>query len=428
MKDVFKQLIVDSQQRVYGPIVERDYEIPTETKKIVSLIGVRRSGKTWLLYNLIKKLREKVAVENIVYINFEDDRLYPITLSNLDVLVQAYYELYPKKRDEKVYFFLDEVQTIEGWEKFVRRLYDTLDIQLFVTGSSSKLLAGEIATALRGRTIMYEIFPFSFKEYLRYRKIDIDFYASESLSYIKNAFGTYLVEGGFAEVFDETPDIKRRILKDYLDLIVYRDIVDRYRIKNHALLKHLIKYLFVNMGTLVSFTKLYNDYKSMGYRVSKETLLEYVGYLQEAYAIFTVPIFRNSVKEEQRNPKKVYAVDNGFKLLFDASLSPDYSKLYENLAFLHLRRQTPEVYYFKGKQEVDLYASVGKEVLVNVSFQIDRPQTLQREVDALMEGMAWFGLKHSWLITADKEEIIEKEGCVIQVKPMWKWLLSGEEI
>jgi predicted AAA+ superfamily ATPase len=265
--------------------------------------------------------------------------------------VQAYFELYPQKRDEKVYFFLDEVQTIEGWEKFVRRLYDTLNIQLFVTGSSSKLLAGEIATALRGRTIMYEIFPFSFKEYLRYRKIDVDFYASESLSYIKNAFEIYLVEGGFAEIFDETPDIKRRILKDYLDLIVYRDIVDRYRIKNHALLKHLIKYLFVNMGTLVSFSKLYNDYKSMGYRVSKETLLEYVGYLQEAYAIFTVPIFRNSVKEEQRNPKKVYAVDNGFKLLFDASLSPDYSKLYENLAFLHLRRKTPEVYYFKGKQE-----------------------------------------------------------------------------
>ena len=219
MKEIFKQLIVDSQRRSYGPIIERDYEIPTETKKIVSLIGVRRSGKTWLLYRLIEKLRKNVAAENIVYINFEDDRLYPITLGDLDALVQAYFELYPQKRDEKVYFFLDEVQTIEGWEKFVRRLYDTLNIQLFVTGSSSKLLAGEIATALRGRTIMYEIFPFSFKEYLRYRKIDVDFYASESLSYIKNAFEIYLVEGGFAEIFDETPDIKRRILKDYLDLL-----------------------------------------------------------------------------------------------------------------------------------------------------------------------------------------------------------------
>jgi len=426
LRDIFKQLIVDSQKTAFGSIVERDYDIPTETKKIVSLIGVRRCGKTWLLYSVIEKLRKKVAAENIVYINFEDDRLYPITLGDLDALVQAYYELYPQKRDEKVYFFLDEVQTIEGWEKFVRRLYDTLNVQLFVTGSSSKLLAGEIATALRGRTIMYEIFPFSFKEYLRYRRIDVDFYGSESLSYVKNAFEVYLVEGGFAEIFDETDDIKRRILKDYLDLIVYRDIVDRYRIKNHALLKHLIKYLFVNMGTLVSFSKLYNDYKSMGYRASKETLLEYVGFLQEAYAVFTVPIFRNSVKEEQRNPKKIYAVDNGFRLLFDASLSPDYSKLYENLAFLHLRRQTPEVYYFKGKHEVDLYARVGKEVLVNVSYRIDRPETLQREVDALMEGMAWFGLKRSLLITADREETIERDGRVIEVKPMWKWLLSGE--
>jgi len=426
LKEIFKQLIVDSQRRRYGPVVPRDYEIPTETKKIVSLIGVRRSGKTWLLYHLIETLRERVAAENIVYINFEDDRLYPIALKDLDALVQAYYELYPQKREEKVYFFLDEVQTIEGWEKFVRRLYDTLKIQLFVTGSSSKLLAGEIATALRGRTVTYEVFPFSFREYLRYRDIEVDFYSSTSRSYIQNAFGVYLVEGGFAEIFDETPDIKRRILKDYLDLIVYRDIVDRYRIKNHALLKHLIKYLFVNMGTLVSFSKLYNDYKSMGYRVSKETLLEYVGYLQEAYAIFTVPIFRNSVKEEQRNPKKVYAVDNGFRTLFDASLSPDFSKLYENLAFLHLRRKSPEVYYFKGKQEVDLYANADGKRLVNVSYRIDDPETLRREVEALTEGMAWFGLKRSLLVTVEREEIIEKEGRVIEVKPMWKWLLEGE--
>jgi predicted AAA+ superfamily ATPase len=426
LKEIFKQLIVDSQRRRYGPVVPRDYEIPTETKKIVSLIGVRRSGKTWLLYHLIETLRERVAAENIVYINFEDDRLYPIALNDLDALVQAYYELYPQKREEKVYFFLDEMQTIEGWEKFVRRLYDTLNIQLFVTGSSSKLLAGEIATALRGRTVTYEGFPFSFREYLRYRDIEVDFYSSTSRSYIQNAFGVYLVEGGFAEIFDEAPDIKRRILKDYLDLIVYRDIVDRYRIKNHALLKHLIKYLFVNMGTLVSFSKLYNDYKSMGYRVSKETLLEYVGYLQEAYAIFTVPIFRNSVKEEQRNPKKVYAVDNGFRTLFDASLSPDFSKLYENLAFLHLRRKSPEVYYFKGKQEVDLYANTDGKTLVNVSYRIDDPETLRREVEALTEGMVWCGLKRSLLVTAEREETIEKEGRVIEVKPMWKWLLEGE--
>ena len=425
MKEIFKQLIVDSQQREFGDIVQRDYQIPLDTKKIVSLIGIRRSGKTWLLYDLITKLRKRVSPQNIVYINFEDDRLYPISLKDLDALVQAYYELYPDKRDEKVYFFLDEIQTITGWERFVRRLYDTLNIQLFITGSSSKLLAGEIATALRGRTITYEIFPFSFAEYLRYRNIEVNLYSSKSQSYIKNAFATYLVEGGFAEIFDEPPDLKRRILQDYLDLIIYRDIVERYRIKNHMLLKHLIKYLFVNIGTLVSITKLYNDYKSMGYRVSKETLLEYVGYLEEAYAIFSVPIFRNSVKEEQRHPKKIYAIDNGFKSLFDAFLSKDYSKLYENLAFLHLRRQTSQIYYFKGKQEVDLYASLQQKILLNVSYQIDDPRTLQREIETLLEGMEWFGLDRSYLITADEEKIIEKDGQTIEIKPMWKWLLEG---
>ena len=424
MREVFKKLIVDSQERSYSGLSEREYEIPVDTNKIVSLIGVRRSGKTYMLYTLIEELRKDIPKENIVYINFEDDRLFPIELKDMDSLIEGYYELYPEKREQKVYFFLDEVQNIEGWELFVRRVYDTLNIQLFITGSSSKLLSSEIATSLRGRTIVYEIFPFSFREYLRYREIEINLYSSSSTSYIQNAFNTYLVDGGFAETFGQTEDVKKRILKDYLDLIVYKDIIERYAIKNHALLKHLIKYFFVNMGTLISFTKLYNEYKSLGYKLSKDTLYEYVSYLQEAYTIFTTPIYRNSVKEEQRHPKKLYAIDNGFKKLFDASLSKDYSKLYENMAFLHLRRKTSEVYYFKEKQEVDIYVNIEGGMLVNVSYDIKDNETLQREITALTEGMKYFKLKKSYLITKEKEETIAVEGGEIMVIPMWKWLLQ----
>jgi len=424
MREVFKKLIVDSQERSYGGLSEREYEIPVDTNKIVSLIGVRRSGKTYMLYSLIEELRKDIPKENIVYINFEDDRLFPIELKDMDSLIEGYYELYPEKREQKVYFFLDEVQNIDGWELFVRRVYDTLNIQLFITGSSSKLLSSEIATSLRGRTIVYEIFPFSFKEYLRYREIEINLYSSSSTSYIQNAFNTYLEDGGFAETFGQTEDVKKRILKDYLDLIVYKDIIERYAIKNHALLKHLIKYFFVNMGTLISFTKLYNEYKSLGYKLSKDTLYEYVSYLQEAYTIFTTPIYRNSVKEEQRHPKKLYAIDNGFKKLFDASLSKDYSKLYENMAFLHLRRATSEVYYFKEKQEVDIYVNIEGGMLVNVSYDIKDNETLQREITALTEGMKYFKLKKSYLITKEKEKTIAVEGGEIMVIPMWKWLLQ----
>lgn len=425
MKETFKKLIINFQERPLKGIVPRDYTIPTDTKKIVSLIGVRRSGKTYILFYLIEQLRQKIDGKNIIYINFEDDRLFPMGLKDLDGLLEGYYELYPQKREEKVYLFLDEVQNIEGWEKYVRRIDDTENLQIFITGSSSKLLSSEIATSLRGRTITYEVFPFSFKEYLRYKNIEINLYSSKSVSYIKNAFNSYLVDGGFAETFDETPDVQKRILKDYLDLIVYKDVVERHNIKNQALLKHLIKYMFVNMGTLISLNKLYNEYKSQGYKVSKDALYDYIAYLQEAYTLFTTPIYRNSVREEQRNPKKLYAIDNGFKKLFSISLSDDYSKLCENMAFLHLRRMSDEVYYFKQKQEVDLYAKVEQEYLVNVSYQIEDEKTLKREVNALVEGMDYFKLDRASLITADREEKIEVEDRVIEVIPMWKWLLRG---
>ncbi len=424
MKEIFKKIIIDSQERNYNNIVQRDYQIPLATKKIVSLIGVRRSGKTYLLYETIQKLREDTDRENIIYINFEDDRLFPIVLEDLDQLIEAYYELYPAKRDEKVYFFLDEIQNIPNWELFVRRIHDTLNIALYITGSSSKLLSSEIATSLRGRTIVYEIFPFSFKEYLHYKDIEINLYSSKSISFIQNAFNSYLVNGGFAETFDETEDIQKRILKDYMDLIIYKDVIERYSIKNHVLLKHLIKYMFVNMGTLISVTKLYNEYKSLGFKLSKDTLFEYISHLQEAYALFMPPIFRNSVKEEQRNPKKLYVIDNGFRKLFDASLSSDYSKLYENIAFLHIRRKTQEVYYFKETKEVDIYANLDGKLLANVSYDIDNPQTFKREIEALVEGMEYFKINKSYLITASRDETVKLGNKKIIIIPMWKWLLS----
>ncbi|CAA6819476.1 MAG: Predicted ATPase [uncultured Sulfurovum sp.] len=423
MKEVFKKLIINFQERTFGRIVSRDYEIPITTKKIVSLIGVRRSGKTYILYSLIEQLRKSIDPKNIVYINFEDDRLFPLKLENLDDLMEGYYELYPEKREEKVYLFLDEVQNVQGWEKYIRRIDDTLNLQLYITGSSSKLLSSEIATSLRGRTITYEVFPFSFKEYLRHKEIEVNLYSSKSVSFVKNAFNSYLVDGGFAETFDETPDVQKRILKDYLDLIIYKDVVERYTIKNQSLLKHLIKYMFVNMGTLISVNKLYNDYKSQGYKVGKDTLYDYMSYLQEAYALFTTPIYRNSVREEQRNPKKLYAIDNGFKKLFSISLSDDYSKLYENLAFLHLRRESSEVYYFKEKQEVDLYVHTDKEYLVNVSYAIEDEKTLTREINALREGMKYFKLSKAYLVTAERDEVVEVDEGSIEVIPMWKWLL-----
>ena len=430
MKIIFQRIITDFIERDLKSIFSREkYRIPTESKKIVSLVGVRRSGKTYILFDTINRLRERIDRENVIYINFEDDRLFPLELSGLDDLLEGYYEMYPSRRDEKVYLFLDEVQVVENWEKYVRRIYDSLNVQLFITGSSSKLLSTEIATSLRGRTITYEVFPFSFKEFLAYKQIPVNLHSSKSLSHIRNQLQIYLTDGGFPETIGEENEIKRKILSDYLELIVYKDIVERYAISNHSFLKHLTKYCFTNIATLISMTKLYNDFKSQGFKISKDTVFNYFAYLEDAYALFLTPIYRNSVREEQRNPKKVYAVDAGFKKLYDYAISQDMSKLYENSVFLALRRKTKEIYYFKERQEVDFYAKIeGRPLLINVSVEIGDAQTKEREIGGLLEAMAYFKMDESYLITQDKkgEEVIE--GKRIMILPLYEWLLKIEEI
>jgi len=425
MKALFQRLITDFHESKPKVVVERDYKIPLDSQRIVSLVGVCRCGKTHLCYGLIHELRKTVDPLNLIYLNFEDDRLFDITLPDLDDLLEGYYSMYPNKRDELVYLFLDEVQNIPNWERYIRRIHDTSNVRIFVTGSSSRLLSKEIATSLRGRTLSYEIFPFSFVEYLRFHQIDINLNSSKSRSYIEHAFAKYLTQGGFAETFEQDPDIQQRICRDYMDLIIYRDLIERYDIKNTHLLRHLIKYSMSNIGTLVSINKLYNEYKGLGHKISKDTLYQYFSYLEDAYALFSVPIFRNSVQEEQRNPRKAYAIDNGFKTLLNTSLSSDLSKLYENLVFLQLRRNNKEVYYYKGVQEVDFYVPGAQARLVNVSVDIEGKKTFDREVNGLLEGMKYMKLDCAELVTQHRDEEIEIEGKRIDVVPLWRWLITN---
>ncbi len=250
-------------------------------------------------------------------------------------------------------------------------------------------------------------------------------HSSKSLSFIQNALNSYLKDGGFAETINEDKSISRKILSDYLELIVYKDIVDRYNISNRSLLKILNKYCFTNISTLVSFNKLYNEFKSQGYKLSKDTIYQYMSHLEDAYTLFTVPIYRNSIKEENRNPKKIYAIDNGFKKIYDYAIDKDISKLYENIVFLQLRRQTKNIYYFKEKQEVDFYVKLeDKEILVNVSYIIDDKKTRQREINGLLEAMEYFKLDCSYLVTQSEDSIIEVENRKIYIVPLYKWLLE----
>jgi predicted AAA+ superfamily ATPase len=428
MREQFQKILTDFIEREITGMVPRDYPIPLESPKIISLIGVRRSGKSSILFDRIIELRKHYPKENILYINFEDDRLFPLKLKHLDDLLEGYFELYPAKRDEKIFLFIDEVQVVDGWERYVRRIYDTLNVQIFITGSSANLLHKEIATALRGRTLSFEIFPFSFAEYLRFKGVQVNLHSFRSLSHIRNHLDRYLINGGFAETINEQSLIARKILSDYLELIVYKDIADRHHITNTALLKHLNKYCFTNIATLLSFTRLFNEFKSQGFKLSKDTIFNYMAYLEDAYALFTVPVYRNSIKAEQRNPKKIYAVDNGFKKIYDYAIGEDKSKLYENAVFLHLRRRSSEIYYYKGVQEVDFYVRIdGEEQLINVCYQLDNPKTREQEIDGLLEAMDYFALTKGVIVTAEKKETLQLGHKTVHILPLHEWLLVGTE-
>jgi len=427
-KDIFKRLIADSQEKDLSYVVDRDLEIPLDTGKIISLIGVRRSGKTHVVYSIINKLRKTTDTKSIVYINFEDDRLFPLELKDLSTLLDAYYELYPDKKNEKVYFFFDEIQNVQDWEKFVRRLYDTENCTIVITGSSAKLLSKEIATSLRGRTLSYEVFPLSFSELLTFRGISKELHSSRAQAKIKNAFSEYLIRGGFPEIVNYDQAVYMKTLQEYIDLIMYRDVIERYSISNTFLLKRLIKFCYTNVSTLVSFNKLYNAFKSEGLSISRNTVYEYISYLEDAYALFTVPIYAKSLREQWRNPRKIYSVDVGFKTAMDYPFSMDRGRIFENIVFLELRRKAEQIYYFKGKHEVDFYyTSAGKEHLLNVTYDMESSDTREREIRGLVEAMKRFSLKKGTIVTSEHKEEIKTEAGKLYVIPLWEWLLTSQD-
>jgi len=377
------------------------------------------------VYQKIVELRKTVPKENIFYISFEDDRLFPLELKDLQWIMEAYYELFPGKKKEKVYAFFDEVQEVKLWEKFIRRIYDTENIEIYISGSTSKIFFSDLDTALRGRTITYKMFPLSFKEYLNFSSIDQNYHNSENRAIILDAFNRYLVLGGFPETVGLDITTQKRILKEYLDLTVYKDIIERHGITNRVIMKYLISIIFRNASTLLSINKLYNDLKSMGISVGKNTLYDYFGFLEDANLVFQIPVFSHSVKEQQRNPKKTYIIDNGYHSL--VSIKLDKSKLFENLVFLHLKRELEKIFYYKGKQEVDFcfYDNDDRLNLINVAYDISEASTYRREISGLTEAMKQLNVTESAIVTLEAEKEVEIDGLIIKIIPLWKWLVKG---
>ncbi len=236
-KDTLKTIITNFHNRKLKSSYERNIKLPIKTNIIISVIGVRRSGKTYILYETIKKLlKNKVPKKNILYINFEDERI-KLKQDELDFILQAYQELYPEINLEDCHFFFDEIQNTQGWEKFVRRIFDTISTNIFITGSNSKLLSTDIATELRGRTITYTVYPLSFKEYLNFNNIEPNFYGTEQKNKILLYSKKFLQLGGFPEIVKLPDDLKIKKLQDYFNSIIYKDLIERYDVSNPTVLK-----------------------------------------------------------------------------------------------------------------------------------------------------------------------------------------------
>lgn len=380
------------------------------------ITGPRRCGKSVLMSQIINSYYKK-----FYYINFEDERLFGFNLKDLSELYEIFLELSGQGKT----FFLDEIQNVQEWERWVRRLYDE-GFKFFITGSNATMLSKELGTKLTGRHINFTLYPFSFKEFLSYKNyIPKNLFMPEEKVKVKKFLTEYLEKGGFPE-FLISGNIE--ILQEYFNDMIQKDIIERYNLANVRQIKELAKYLLTNSGNLTSYNKL----SKLAETGSINTIIKYISYLENAYVLFIVPFFSYSLKKQTTNPFKVYPIDTGLRNSISFKFSKDKGRLYECIVAIELKRRDEEIYYWKNQQqqEVDFVVRKGLRIckLIQVCYDVDNLDTKKREVRALISASRELKCKNLLVITMDKEgeEIFEWFGVKRKIKfvPLWKWLLE----
>ncbi|MDO9154604.1 MAG: ATP-binding protein [Paludibacter sp.] len=427
-KEVLKELIVTFQESIPTNLFTRNVVLPIDTEKIIALRGVRRCGKSSILQLSINQLIESgILKEQILFLNFDDERLQ-FDLADFDLIIQSYQELFPHIRFQDVYVFFDEVQTNTGWEQFVRRVYDQQSKHVFITGSNSKMLSSEIATSLRGRTLQYEILPLSFAEFCNFEGLDKNVYSTTAKPKLKAAFTEYLHFGGFPEVVLMQHEHYDRILQEYYFVMLYKDLVERYKLKNISAIKYFINRMLVNITKPTSINKIFNELKSLGVNVSKNTLYELAEYLEAIYFFIPVQKYEPSLVKQTSSDKKYYCIDNGLRKSLSQTLQEDNGLLLENAVYLWLRSQcdmSKDIYYYKGTKECDFVVTQGTVVerLIQVCWDMSEKSTYDREIAGLLEASNKLNCMNLTIITSDFEQIIEVNHLKVNVVPAWKLML-----
>lgn len=425
----YKRIVVQWKELELPNTLPRNIGVELSHDFITTITGPRRAGKTFLCFQLMKQLFEKrVSKENVLYVNFEDEKLLGANAEDLNGILDAFFELTNIDKKQNIFLFLDEIQNVENWDAWIRRIYDThKNIKIILTGSSSKLLSKEISTSLRGRVINIEVFPLSFKEFLAWKKIKYELktvlYSKERFV-VKKEFDEYLINGGYPAIVFNKP-LREQVLQNYLESMIFKDIIERHNLKEIKKLKILVKILFASTAKEISYNKIANKLKSIGLSISKNTIIEYISYFDDAYLFFQNLKYEYSLTKQLGSMKKIYCIDNGLLNAVSFKFSDDTGKLLENLVFIELKRRKKEVYFNKNKHECDFLIKTKNKVTetIQVTKELNE-DNYTRETTGLIEAMKKFKLKNGIILTLEQSEEKKIDGKQVKIIPIWKWLLE----
>lgn len=404
----FRQLDLGVER---SQLAEIERAAPSPHAVIIS--GLRRAGKSTLLAQFAHRLGE----DQFFYVNFEDDRLIGFQAEDANDLYQSLLELF----GERKIFVIDEIQNVPGWEHFVRRFMD-MGFKFYITGSNASLLSRELGSRLTGRYVPVELFPFSFREYLRFWALplpDLNRLTTIDLAKLQQQLDEYLRRGGIPDAL-KYPELP--LLRTLYDDVLYRDVATRQKITEVRALKELSFYLMSNPTGLISFNKL----KARFHLGSVNTIKNYVDYLENSWLLFTLNVYDYSVKRQQIAAKKVYPIDTGLANTVGFSFSPDTGKMLETAIFLELRRHNKEIFYYTTPDgyEVDFFLPESRR-LIQVAQHLDNPDTRRREVRALRDAMQALNVKEGLILTDADAGPIEEGSFRIEIRSLAKWLLEG---
>lgn len=425
-KLTIKKIIVENQERIPKlQIIFRKNNLDNHTNYV--FVGLRRAGKSYTLFqNISDRIKQNInQPADILYINFEDDRLVGFDVFDFQEIINSYYELYPQRTPV---IYLDEIQIVEGWEKFARRLADQ-QYRIYVTGSNAKMLSKEIATTLGGRYVPREIYPFSFAEYLQFKGVELGenwLYVDSLLAKMRNLFDDYFVYGGFAENINSSN--QREWLNILLKKILLGDIILRNNIRESENILNLTRKLADSVMQPSTLNRLCNILKSAGAKITRETLAQYQECMQDAFLIFRIKNYTDSFSERVLQGK-TYFYDNG--LLSVCTLEAD-TKLLENMVAIALNKKygskgINDLFYYKKGVEVDFFMPESKKA-IQVCYQLGDQQndTFKRETKALIELSEVYEITDFQIVTYDEEYEVDVKGRKIHVCPVWKWLINME--